>query len=213
MLHVAGSLDLDLTAFQSMLPSSMTVVPRDGDCYIEVETQREEDACAQFHLDRELDRLYFLTCVRVRAEMCRQTVFTERRFAWSVHGSIPPGTKPQTWSYALGLQLKLWALACEAVDPLARIVLLYQIIELSAPIFPVYSDSARPPDPLTECKLLRDLVAHAGDVDRPQLQRYCAYLNIAPLMLDRTDDAYVELLAAKCSLVEQQAKRILQNAL
>lgn len=213
LLHDGESLDLGLTAFQSMLPSSMTVIDRDGDFCIEVNSQREEDACAQFHLARELDRLFFLTGVRVKPEMCRRTAFSEQRFAWSVHGSIPSGTAPQTWNYALGVQLRLWALACEAVDPLAKIVLLYQIIELSAPTFPKYSDSAIPPDPLTECKLLRDLIVHAGDVDGRQLRTYCAYLNVAPLMLDRTDDAYVELLLAKCSLVEQQAKLILQNAL
>lgn len=204
---------MELPAFQSMLPSSMTIVPRDSAYYIEVETQREEDGRAQFHVARELDRLFFLTCVRVKAEMCRRTVSTELNLAWNILGPIPPGTEPQEWSYELGLQLRLWSLACETTDPLAKVVLLYQIIELAHPKFLRYSDEKQPPDPLTECKLLRHLIVHAGDVDDPALRAYCKYLNIPPLMLDRTDNAYVDLISAKCKFVEEQARRVLQSAL
>lgn len=213
VLHGGEALDVDLPAFQLMLPSSMKVVSRGGACYLEVETATEEDARAQFHVDRELDRLFFLTCVRAKAEMCKRTVSAEFRIAWSIHGSLPAGTKPQDWNYTLGLQLRLWSLACEASDPLAKILLFYQVIELSRPTFVPYSDPTKPPHPLTECKLLRHLVAHAGDASHSDLKTYCTYLGLPPVMLDRTDSAHVELLAAKCKLVEEQARLVLQSAL
>jgi hypothetical protein len=96
---------------------------------------------------------------------------------------------------------------------LAKIILLYQIIELSAPSYPPYLNSTKPPHPLTECKLLRHLIAHAGDANSSELRTYCAYLNVPPVMLDRTDSAYVELLSSKCKLVEAQAKGVLESAL
>lgn len=213
LLHRGGSLDVDLPAFQSMLPSSMTVVHREDACYIEVQTAKEEDPSAQFHVDRELDRLFFLTCVRVEAEMCRRTGSAEFVVAWSVHGPIPSGTKRQHWSYALGVQLRLWSLACAATDPFAKIVLLYQIIELSNPSFPPYTDATKAPAPLTECKLLRHLVVHSGDVGGGELKTYCSYLGLPPVMLDRTDSSYVELLSRKWKLVEKQAEHVLQRAL
>ena len=191
----------------------MKVVHRDDTYYMEVETTKEEDAGAQFHVDRELDRLFFLTCVRVKAEMCKRKVSAKFVVAWSIQGEIPSGTKPQQWNYTLGLQLRIWSLACETTDPLAKIVLLYQIIELSCPAFPAYADETQPPHPLTECKFLRHLVVHAGDVGGGELKTYCAYLGIPPLMLDRTDSSFVELISSKCKLVEEQAKGVIQAAL
>jgi hypothetical protein len=212
LLHDAP-LDVDIPALQSMLPSSMTVVDRDGAHYIDVKTSTEEDARAQFHVDRELDRLFFLTCVGIKAEMCTRTVLGEFRGGWSIHKPIPRGCKAQVWNYALGVQLRLWSIASEVTDPLAKILLMYQIIELSNPSFPPYSDPTKSPDPLMECKLLRDLVVHAGDVESRQLKAYCAHLNLPPVLLDRTDSSYVGLLSAKCKLLEEQAELVLASAL
>lgn len=207
------SLDIDLQAFQSVLPSTMLVALREGATYIDVETPKEEDECAQFLVDRELDRVFFLTSVRVKAEMCRRTVSSEQRFAWPIHAAIPTGTTVQTWSYELGLQLRLWSLACETEDPLAKIVLFYQVIELSCPPPDQYNDPSRPPKPLTECKLLRNLIVHAGNVTFQETKNYCEYLGMPELMCDRTDRLYVELLAAKQRFVESQAKGVIQMAL
>lgn len=213
LLPARDPLDIDLKAFQSMLPSIMSVVPREGATYIDVETSKDEDECAQFLVDRELDRVFFLTSVRVKSEMCRRTVSSEQRFAWSIHAPIPPGTTVQTWNYELGLQLRLWSLACETDDPLTKIVLFYQIIELSCPPRDQYEDPSRPPKPLTECKLLRNLIVHAGNVTFPETKNYCEYLGMPELMCDRTDRSYVELLAAKQGFVESQAQGVIQRAL
>lgn len=216
LLHGGESLDVDLPSFQSVLPPSMSVVCRDDAVYVEVQTPSEEDARAQFHVDRELDRLFFLTCVRVKAEMCTRRVQASFHGAWSIHGSIPPGTVQQDWNYVLGVQLRLWAIASELHDPIVKIIVLYQIIELAFPnpnSYPVYTDASQAPHPRTECRLLRHLVVHAGEVTNPQLQTYCTHLGLPPLMLDRTDSGYVELLSSKCQLVEQEAKLVLQRAL
>lgn len=213
LLHDGDELRVDLSAFQSMLPQTMSVVHRGGAYFIEVETSKQEDERAQFHVERELDRLFFLTSVRVRVEMCKRTVSAKFQGAWSIQGPIPRGTKPLQWSYKLGLQLRLWSLACQTMDPLEKIVLLYQIIELSEPSFRPYSDATQEPDPLTECKLLRHLIVHVGNVRDNQLKTYCTHLNVPPVMLDRTDPSFVELLSVKWKFVEEQAKGVLQSAL
>lgn len=210
------TLDVDRSLFQAMLPPSMQVVEQNGATTLAVQTTREEDAESQLQVDRELDRLFFLTGVRCKAEMHRRRVTAVFHFKVPVHGSIPAGTPPQTWTNILGLQFRLWALASEAEDPIFRILLLYQIVELSNPdssVYPKYLDKSQPPHPLKECLLLRHLVAHAGDVRNPELLIYCEHLGVPAVMLDRTDERYVALLSSKARFVEEQARAVLHVAM
>lgn len=133
-----------------------------------------------------------------------------------MHGALPVTIKPLAWSYELALQLRLWAIAAPHDDQLVKILLLFQVIELSYPSkndYPPYVDHTTPPHPRTECKLLRHLVAHSGDVDGTDLKNYCAYLGLPALMLDRTDPHYVAVLTNKASFVELEARKVLASAL
>ncbi|MHB1427562.1 MAG: hypothetical protein ACYCVW_02565 [Rhodocyclaceae bacterium] len=211
-----ASLDIDLALFQQALPEDMLIESRGGETYVSVLCAHSEDETAQFRIDRELDRLYFLTGVRIRAEMCRKTVTADSSCSYSIHGRLAPTIKPQKWSYNLTLQLRLWSVATQSGDPLTRILLFFQVIELSYPSpahYPPYLDSRDPPDRRTECRLLRHLVAHSGEVDKNQLKNYCEYLGLPPLMLDRTDPDYVELLSSKAPLVALEAKEVIASAL
>lgn len=216
LIHKGEKLGVDLRSLRLMLPESMTVDTLDDGTYIAITTPQEEDKTAQYLIDRELDRLFFLTCVRLNAQMLTRSVTADLRLSWAIHGAIPAGTGPQKWSYILPIQLRLWALAAAVEDPMTKIMLLFQIIELSFPEssdYPEYKDANLPPNPRTECKLVRHLVAHAGEPGKPQLKLYRDYLGIPYLMLDRTDSTHSELIYGKVSLVESVAKSILQNAL
>ncbi|SBT10549.1 hypothetical protein PROAA_540011 [Candidatus Propionivibrio aalborgensis] len=210
------SLDIDVALFQQALPKDMHVATQEDGTYITVASVNEEDGTAQYRVDRELDRLYFLTNCRIRAEMCRRTVTASFTARYSICYALPKTIEPLAWSYELALQLRLWAIAVPRDDPFVKILLLFQIIELSYPSkndYPLYVDHTTPPHPRTECKLLRHLVAHSGDVGSTDLKNYCSYLALPALMLDRTDPHYVAVLTNKASFVELEARKVLASAL
>ena len=210
------TMDLDITLFQESLPRTFEVSSRADGLYLKVATSKAEDMTAQYLVDRELDRLFFLTRIRLKGVMCTKVITMSVRLVWGDRGILPVNVTRQKWSYELALQLRLWALAGEEVDPLMKIVLLYQIIELAYPSkndYPAYTDAQMPPDTRTECKFLRHLVVHAGDVISPQLKIYCEYLGLPPLMLDRTDAQHVEVLSNKFTLVEHTARSAIEKAL
>lgn len=213
LLPAGKRLISDTDAFQRMLPESMKFERKEDTDYLKVQTEIEEDERAKFMVTRELDRLFLLTCVRVEAEMCTRIQNVSLSTAWRIQGPIPPGTARPAWTYELGLQLRLWALASEAPDLLSKIVFLYQIIELSHPTFPRYMTAKQAPDPLTECKFLRHLVTHAGNVENKELKRYCDYLGLPAVMLDRSDPAYVDLLNSRLPILEAEAREIIRNSL
>lgn len=213
LLPAGKRLISDTDAFQRMLPESMKFERKKDTYYLEVQTEIEEDERAKFMVTRELDRLFFLTSVRIEAEICARMKTSAVRTGWSIHGPIPTGTERQTWTYELGLQLRLWALASEVLDPLSKIILLYQVIELSQPVFLRYATAKQPPDPLTECKFLRHLVTHVGNVENEELKRYCDYLGLPAVMLDRSDPAYVDLLNSRLPILETEAQKIIRNVL
>lgn len=209
-------LDLDLSLFQQSLPKNIRVESRADGTYVSVDSKDPEDSTAQYCIDRELDRVYFLTCVRVRAVMCRKRVTASQSIRYSIHGTLPVTIAPQVWSYNLGLQLRLWAIASELDDPLAKLLLLFQIIELSYPLrsdYPQYIDSAIPPHPRTESKLLRHVVTHSGEVTGTELKNYCEHLGLPHLMLDRTDQQHMDIFAKRVAIVENEGKAVLASAL
>jgi hypothetical protein len=211
--------DIEIRKFQSSLPPIFFIREETDGIYIEIESDSEEDNRCQRLIDRELDRHFFLTCVKIRAEMIRKIVSLSLDVRFRIHGSLPDDIHPQEWKYELPIQLRLWSVAVDHNDILTKLLLLFQIIELSYPdtsnpqFYPVYDNSTSPPAPRSECKFIRHLIAHAGDVKTKQLEHYCAYLNLPTVMLDRTDEGYYEIIASKLPLMEQEAKKVIEEAL
>jgi len=211
------TVDLELAPLRASFPTSICLDLREGDLYATIESAVPEDRATQLLINRELDRIYFLTCVRLRAEMCCRTVTLDLSASYRIQGRIPAGTKPQQWTERLSLQLKLWALAMESADALIKILLLFQIIELSYPdtkdtkVYPRYVDPAHPPHPRTEAKLLRHLVAHAGDAMR-QTGNYLKFLGLPPRLSNLTHPEWSHKVSDRVKVVEGEARDVVQSA-
>jgi hypothetical protein len=161
-----------------------------------------------------LDRHFFLTCVKIKAEMMTKIVGIEEEFRFRIHGELPRDIKPQKWNYELPIQLRLWSIAVDLHNEFRlQILYYYHIIELAYPdkaSFPDYTDHTIAPHPLTECKFLRHLIAHAGEVTGSQLKQYCKYLDIPEVMFDLTDRMYESILLSKVKLLEDQARKAIE---
>ena len=209
--------DLNLSRFRAMLPSSMSLENRVDDLYLTVASPGNEDESTQQLINRELDRVFFLTCVRVKAEMIRRTVTATYRGTWSVHGELPAGTGPLTWTDTVSLQLRLWSLASEVVDFSMKVILYFQIIELSFPDtrdaanYPPYRDSSVPPHPRTESKLLRHLVAHAG-LPQSETRTYLRHLGLPEVASNQVHVHWESRLSTRLAVVEREARGVLRNA-
>lgn len=210
-----GNPNLSVILLQQAMPTEMRVHEESSGLFVDVTSSKPEDSRTQYLVDRELDRIYFLTSIRYDAEMVTRRVMASRRVSWTRQTQLPVTIKPMKWTYERALQFKFWALAAEIRDPAARVLLLFQIIELQYPTpsaYPPYIDSNLPPHPLTEAKMLRHLVAHAGEVHGRELQRYCSHIGFPALMLDRSDSDYMNLISEKVHIVESQARLILAQA-
>ena len=213
----SNDIDLHLGRFQAMLPSSMSLEKRDDGLYVTVASSGSEDESTQQLINRELDRVFFLTSVRVKAEMIRRTVVATFRGAWSVHGELPAGTGPLIWTDTVALQLRLWALASDLVDLSMKVILYFQIIELSFPDtndrthYPLYRDSLAPPHPRTESKLLRHLVAHAGS-PKPETRAYLQHLRLPEVLSNQVHAKWESLLSTRLAVVENEARGVLRSA-
>jgi hypothetical protein len=199
----------------------MTVEEHDDGTYISVDTPVAEEPTAQHAVDRELDRIFFLTCVRVRAEMCRKTVTSDLSGHYKIHGRLPQNIQPQSWSRerTLQLQLRLWSVAVDTNDPAAKLLLFFQIVELASPknddvaLYPAYNDVTRPPHPRTEAKLLRNLVAHAGVPSGTQTEKYLKFLGLEQMLSDRSNPEFLRVIGEKVEHVRSQARRAIESAL
>ena len=209
--------DLDKDVFQRSLPANFKLKEENDGIYIYVESNVTDDEQLKYLVTRELDRHFFLTCVKINAEIVKSQVTATLEYSWRIHGSLPKNVRPQRWNYDLPIQLRLWALASDSRDMMTKVILLFQIIELTFPrgshFYPEYKNSSRTPHPLTECKFVRDLVAHAGDVSTNQLKLYCKYLGLPALMLDPTDISYMKVIKDKLNLLETQAKDVISKSL
>jgi hypothetical protein len=168
--------DIDLVQFNKSLPSKMKAIGKDDGIYIQIESACNEDKSCKNLLDRELDRHRYLTAVNIKAEMVKRRVTKSLQFSWSIHAKLPDDIQPQVWDLNLATQFRLWNLASDSNDDMLKVILYYQIIELtySTPnSFPEYLDSTLVLSPLSEAKFVRHLVAHSGDVGSKQLKNYC----------------------------------------
>jgi len=195
--------DVDLSIFRRSLPPQFAVTQEPDGIYVSIPSPTPEDRQCQGLIDRELDRHYFLTFVKIKADMVRKKILKAFRAAYACHGALPENILPQVWDKQLPIQLRLWSLASETEDHTLKALLLFQIIELTYPTlnsnsdYPEYKDSSNPPAPRTECKFIRHLVAHSGHVEGTQLKRYCNYLGICERMFEPTDSDHVRILKRK----------------
>ena len=210
--------DVDLAIFQAALPPSIVLKEESGDVYAIVDSTGAEDSSAQLMIDRELDRLFFMTCVRLRADMCRRIVTSTLKGSWRVHGSLPAGVLPQIWTDQITLQLRLWALASDLEEVSLKVLLLYQIIELSYPCprnkdaYPTYKNSHSKPHPRTEAKLLRNVVAHAGK-PYSETEVYLRFLGLPPMLSNLVNPQWIEKITERVAVIQQEAWEVLQSAL
>jgi len=218
LISEGSSVDLDFECFRASLPASIQLELDADGLYASVDSAEPEDPCTQVLIDRELDRIFFVTCVRVRAEMCRRSVSASLIGRYRIHGRIPQGTAPLKWTDRLSLQLKLWSIAIDSNDYYLKLILFFQIIELSHPdmgdknSYPPYKDSAQPPHPRTESKLLRHLVTHAGDA-KPETGKYLEFLGLPLQLSNITHPEWAQTVSGRVSLVEAQAREELRSAL
>ncbi|MBT9519053.1 MAG: hypothetical protein IV112_20420 [Methyloversatilis discipulorum] len=212
------NVDIDLALLRRALPSIIIFDEESGHVYATLDSQESEDSFTQILIDRELDRLFFLTYVRLRAEMCRRTVTASLKIRYRIQGSLSTRVHPQIWSDQITLQLRLWALAADINDGYSKVLLLYQIIELSYPdthdksSYPPYENSRRAPHPRTEAKLLRHLIAHAGDAKK-ETSAYLQFLGLPPVLSNLVHPNWVEKITERIEIVERQAREVLQSAL
>ena len=216
----AGSnkpLDLDSGAVNKALPSGMHMEWKNERAYFVVETPVEEDANALALVQRELDRIFFLTCVRAHAEMIRRVVTADFPQSYWIHGFLPDELGPQDWTPELSLQLRLWSVAVDIVDPPIQLLIFFQIIELSYPDlqdhsqYPPYAGGE--PDRRTEAKILRHIVAHASEADRKQTKLYLQSHQLGKLMANRSDANWVAFITCKVRDVKALAKEVIEATL
>jgi hypothetical protein len=202
----------------NFLPPGIHAEAKSDRTYITVETATTDDSRAQRLVDRQLDLIFFVTGVRVRAEMCRRLVSSDLVCSYRIHGSLQRGRQPQSWSNNLGLQLRLWSVAVDIIDAPMKLLLFFQIIELSYPdtndenVYPPYSDTSKAPHSRTEAMLLRHLVSHAGAA-RKQTEKYLQYLGLQPVLSNRSDPEWLRVIAEKVAHVEAEARAVIQASL
>jgi hypothetical protein len=205
--------DIDLVQFNKSLPSKMESIEKDDGIYIYIESSCNEDESCKYLVGRELDRHRYLTAVNIKAEMVKRRVTKSLQLSWNIHAKLPDDIQPQVWDSNLATQFRLWNLASDSNDDMLKIILYYQIIEFtySTPhCYPEYLDSTLVPNPLSEAKFVRHLVAHSGDVGSNQLKNYCKYLGIPDLMFDPTDHGHMEIIKSKVGLLEAEAKKVIE---
>lgn len=217
LTHEGPTADVDVDAFRLTMPQEIAIEQRDDALYAAVASTESEDSSTQSLIDRELDRLFFLTSVRLRAEMCRRKITTSLKCSYRIHGKIPEGTAPLNWTDKLELQFKLWSIAADTTDSMIRVLMLFQIIELSYPdsndriAYPPYTDESVPPPPRTEAKLLRHLIAHAGNA-KPETAKYLRFLGLPERLSNHTHRDWNRKLSDRLPVIEMQARELLQGA-
>ena len=172
---------------QRILPHNFILEQKDKDIFLTINADDEIDENqAKFLLDRELDRIFFLSEKKIESSLAlveypdgRKRTTVTIKYDINAIRKIPEEIAPQQWANNIDVQLKLWVLAHSYNIPLAaKINLLFQIIEIEYPntrdqsIYPLYRDSTIAPNPMTEAKLLRHIVSHGkSPIENDQLRK------------------------------------------
>ena len=202
--------DLEVETFKQLLPVHFTLEEEKGQLYATVTTRK---------IERELDRIYFLTGVRVTFDFLNENgdpnILKVQRV---VHGEIRSFNKnissQKKWNDKIELQLKLWNSAMSAADTQIKIILLFQIIELENIKRPQceYNDYTQPPDPLKECYLLRDIVAHIGKNPHKQTEVYLKFLGI-PSMPGFGDLKFNNKISERVKVLEKMSNDLIMKSM
>ena len=181
-------------------------------------------------IQREMDRLYFLTGRKIdfvlesiQNDNGTLTGITGLRAVINAVEDLPNNITRQNWELnTINIQLRLWSLCfLPSIPPIplsSKINLLFQIIEIDFPNtgekgdYPPYDNPANPPAPRTESKLLRDLMSHGNSpVGGPQLRLYCQFLGLPPQMHDPTSPQFFAAIDGRMYILIAEAKQIIDH--
>jgi hypothetical protein len=99
--------DFDKDAFQRSLPTNFKLKKENDGIYIYIEADATDDEQLKYLVNRELDRHFFLTCVKINAEIVKPSLTVTFDYSYRIHGSLPKNIRPQLWNYKLPVQPKL----------------------------------------------------------------------------------------------------------
>lgn len=216
-------IDENLEAMKNSFPEFLQIFCDCGEYKVRVSGLNiEGEGQAKYFVDRELNRVFYISGGNVESKFSyidyengMRSVQSSVAFIWDIEKKIPNDLDKQDWSDLLSLQLELWRLSHMGDIPLPlRINLLFQIIEASYPDkyqYPDYHDSSSPPDPKTECKLLRHLVSHQGEMGSGQLKKYCKYIGCQEVFFDPGDKNYFSLIEGKIKLLTDEARKAIER--
>ena len=201
---------LEVETFKQLLPDTFTLEERNGDLYATVTTKE---------IQRELDRIFFLTGIRVKFDHLDKNGFPlVVKVFRSVSGEVKSFnnhiSSQKKWNDKIEVQLKLWDSAMSTTDTPLKIIFLFQIIELENMRKPKdeYCDSSQPPDPLKECYLLRDIVAHIGENPHKQTKVYLNFLGISS-MPGFGNLAFNEKISKRVHVLQEKANDLLMKSM
>jgi hypothetical protein len=217
---------LDLVQLRVILPVDMTIHEEGSELLIGVSHSTHAQSVRD--VQRELDRIRFVTgedlmpvfVFEAKADGSRTTTRAIRGVSRIIH-RWPSSLGQQSWAPSLDVQLRLWFLAKSEGTPLpSKVNLLFQIIECSFPdtkdpvAYPKFNNPAHDPDPRTECKLLRDLASHGKKpANGSQLKDYCQKYGLPAEFSDPAGGKVLDHLKSKIPLIEQVARKIIENQL
>lgn len=174
---------------------------------------------AHLLVERECDRIGFLTghFVTPVFEGIEHADHVERIVSFQMDAVVSypleESITVQNWDATIAAQLRLWHLAKEKFRlPQVRVILLFQIAELSTPLIPPYKNQTQPPDPRTEAKLLRDLASHQ-DPAKPHSKEVCAYckwLKIPERFPEPNEEAW-RVLSGRIPVLEKLARQVIEQ--
>ena len=81
--------DIEIPKFKRSLPANFEVTEEGDGIYITIKSEKAEDVRCQYLVNRELDRHFFLTAIKIRAEMIRSRVAASLTVKYRIHGSLP----------------------------------------------------------------------------------------------------------------------------
>lgn len=212
----------------NIFPKNISIDDNNGNIFLIFEHDpgtTENDA--YFCLQRETDRVFFLTGINIQYDLVSienddgsLTAFSDLQTIVNAVAKLPHNINRQQWaSDDVSVHLRLWFLAFSPHLPLAaKVNLLFQIIEIEYPdtgdnsIYPAYDDSNIPPDSKTESKLLRHLMSHGNTpIGSPQLREYCIFLGISPEMHNPTNPQFISRVNSRLSVLKDEALRTIDE--
>ena len=219
--------NLNAAQLIKILPGNCTIEQNDNTYLIIERDPGTTENDSFFFLQREVDRLFFLTGINIKYEL--DTIENNDGFSTGISGlkcmltaiaQLPENIDRQQWgTNDISVLLRLWSLAFSPNLPLAaKINLLFQIIEIEYPdtsdnaVYPNYHDPANPPDPKTEAKLLRHLMSHGnGPIANNSLRQYCIFLGISPEMHNPIDPNFIFGVNKRLSILIDEARKIIDD--